>query len=106
MLRLHNIKNFSDTQKILDKCTKYLRGFSPSPELAKGFLAQYVNRKPRTLYRYAPMLRVFMKWYGEEMKDFKVKVPKSLPTYTEDKDIQKLLVAIGNKKTQGIYSTR
>jgi integrase/recombinase XerD len=99
VLRLHNVKNLSDTRKILDKFTKYLGGFPPSPELAKGFLAQYANRKPRTLYRYAQMLRVFMKWYGEEMKDFKVKVPKSLPPYTEDQDIEKLLAAIGNKKT-------
>ena len=33
------------------------------------------------------------------MNDFKVKVPKSLPPYTEDQDIERLLAAIGNKKT-------
>lgn len=71
----------------------------PSPELAKGFLAQYTNRKPRTLYRYAQMIRVFMKWYGEPMDDFKVKVPKTLPPYTEDSEIERLFTAIENKKT-------
>lgn len=99
VLRLHNTKNLSDTRKILDRFVEYLGNFPPSPELAKGFLAQYANRKPRTLYRYAQMLRVFMKWYGEPMNDFKVKVPKSLPPYTEDQDIERLLAAIGNKKT-------
>ena len=47
-----------------------------------------------------------MKWYGEPMDDFKVKVPKSLPPYTEDQDIEKLLSAIGNKKTHKGYIVR
>jgi hypothetical protein len=32
------------------------------------------------------------------MDDFKVKVPKSLPPYTEDSDIEKLFRAIETKK--------
>ena len=40
-----------------------------------------------------------MKWYGEPIEDLKIKIPKSLPTYTEDTDIQKLLKAIEDKKT-------
>ncbi len=99
VLRLHNAKNLSDTNKILARFQKYLNGYPPSPELAKGFLAQYADRKPRTLYRYAQMIRVFMKWYGEPMDDLKVKVPKTLPPYTEDSDIEKLFAAIENKKT-------
>jgi len=58
-----------------------------------------VNRKPRTLSRYAQMLKMFMKWYGEPINDFKVRIPKSLPPYTENDDIAKLLEAVGNKKT-------
>ena len=82
VLRLHNAKNLSDTRKILTRFNQYLNSFPPSPELAKGFLARYVDKKPRTLYRYAQMVRVFMKWYGEPMDDFKVEVPKALPPYT------------------------
>ena len=84
VLRLHNVKNLSDTRKQLAKFKEYLNGFPPSPELAKGFLAQYSNRKPRTLYRYSMMIKMFMRWYGEPIDDFKVKIPKTLPQYTED----------------------
>jgi len=99
VLRLHNAKNLADTRKMLTRYKVYLGDYPPSPELAKGFLAQYADRKARTLYRYAQMLRVFMKWYGEPMEDFKVKVPKSLPPYTEGAEIERLFHAIENKKT-------
>jgi len=73
-LRLHNAKNLSDTRKVLAHfLLEYLNGFPPNPELAKAFLAQYADKKPRTLYRYAQMIKGFMKWYGEPMDDFKVK---------------------------------
>ncbi len=45
------------------------------------------------------MLMVFMKWYGEPMDDFKIKIPKSLPPYTEDAQIEKLFSAIENKRS-------
>lgn len=99
VLRLRNPKNLSDTRKILARFKEHLGGFPPSPELAKGFLAQYANRKPRTLYRYAQAIKMFMKWYGEPMDDFRVKVPRSLPPYTEDSEVERLLSAIQNKKT-------
>ncbi len=83
---------------MLGRFQKHLNSYPPSPELAKGFLAQYSNRAPRTLYRYAQMLRVFMRWYGEPL-DFKVKVQTSLPPYTEDSEIEKLFAAIEHKKT-------
>ena len=97
VLRLHSPKNLSDTRKFLANFNQYLGNYPPSPDLAKSFLAQYSNRKPRTLYRYAQMLRMFMKWYGEPMDDLKVKIPKSLPPYTEDAQIEKLLHAIKTK---------
>ena len=40
-----------------------------------------------------------MKWYGEPMDDLKIKIPKSLPPYTEDAQIEKLIHAIETKKT-------
>jgi len=45
------------------------------------------------------MIKSFMKWYGEPMDNFKVKVPKNLPPYTEDSDIEKLFAAVESKKT-------
>ena len=99
VLRLHNVKNLSDTRKMLTKFKEYLNSYPPSPELAKGFLAQYADRKPRTLYRYAQMIRVFMKWYGEPMDDFRIKVPKTLPSYTKDSEVERLLSAIRNKRS-------
>ncbi|MFC2020023.1 tyrosine-type recombinase/integrase [Chloroflexota bacterium] len=99
VLRLRNVKNLSDTRKMLTRFKQYLNEFPPSPDLAKGFLAQYSDRKPRTLYRYAQMIRVFMKWYGEPLDDFKMKIPRTLPPYTEDNEIESLFSAIENKRS-------
>jgi integrase/recombinase XerD len=100
VLRLHNQKDLSDTRKMIARyLVGYLNGLPPSPETARDFLVQFVNRKPRTLARYAKMIKSFMKWYGEPVDDFKVKVPKSLPPYTDDGDISKLLSAITNKRS-------
>ncbi|UCD54491.1 MAG: tyrosine-type recombinase/integrase, partial [Dehalococcoidia bacterium] len=99
VLRLHAPKNLSDTRKFLGRFKEYLGGYPPSPQLAKAFLVQYSDRKPRTLYRYTQMLKGFMKWYGEPLEDLKIKIPKSLPPYTENSQIEKLLKAIEAKKT-------
>ena len=99
VLRLHNEKNLKDTRRILAEFKDFLNNRKPSGDLAKSYLSQYSNRKPRTLYRYAQMLRVFMKWYGEPMSDFKVKRPKSLPQYIEGSDIEKLFAAIRDKRS-------
>jgi integrase/recombinase XerD len=40
-----------------------------------------------------------MNWYGELLDDVRVRVPKSLPAYAEDTDIEKLLEAIGLKRS-------
>ncbi len=99
VLRLHNAKNLRDTRRMLGLFKEYLNNYPPSPELAKGFLAQYSNKKPRTLYRYAQMIKAFMAWYGEPIDDLKVRIPKTLPGYTEDNDIEKLFQAIENKRS-------
>lgn len=99
VLRVHNTRNLDNERRLLAKLHQYLNGYPPSPELAKGFLSQYTNRKPRTLARYAATIKVFMAWYGEPMDHFRVKVPRTLPPYTEDSDIEKLFHAIENKKT-------
>jgi integrase/recombinase XerD len=91
---------------MLTRFKEYLNDNPPSPDLAKVFLSQFANRKPRTLYRYTQMIRGFVKWYGEPMDDFKVKVPKNMPPYTENSDIEKLFSAIQNKKTHKGCITR
>ena len=98
-LRIRNLRNLDNERRLLAKFRQYLNGFPPSVELAKGFLAQYASRKPRTLARYGATIKAFMKWYGVPMDDFRVKVPKTLPPYTEDSDVDKVRQAIQNKKT-------
>ncbi len=99
LLRLHSPKNLSDTRRMLARFGDYLGGMPPSPETAKGFLSQFASRKPRTLYRYTQMIKAFMKWYGEPINDLRIRVPKTLPPYTEDADVDKVLDAIKAKKT-------
>ena len=77
----------------------FLGQFPPSPELAKGFLARYADYNAHTLYRYTQMITAFMKWYGEPLTDVHIKIPKSLPSYIEDEDIEKLLAVIGDKRS-------
>ncbi|MFC1911852.1 tyrosine-type recombinase/integrase [Chloroflexota bacterium] len=99
VLRLRNKNNLSDTRKILSKLEAFLAECSPTPALAKEFLALYADRKPRTFYRYVQMVKSFMKWYGQSMDEFKVKIPKSLPPYIEDGQIERILNAIASKMT-------
>lgn len=99
VLKLHNTKNLRDTRNILSRYMNHLGSYPPSPELAKSFLAQYVGKKAPTLYRYTQMIKAFMKWYGEPIDDVKIKVPKTLPPYTEDADIEKLLAVIPKKRS-------
>lgn len=40
-----------------------------------------------------------MEWYGEPINDLKLRIPKSLPPYTEDSEIDKLFLAIESKAT-------
>ena len=40
-----------------------------------------------------------MKWYDEPMDDPKVKIPKTLPPYTKDSEIDGLFNAIENKRS-------
>jgi len=99
ILRTRNIRNLDNERRLLDKLHQYLNSYPPSVALAKGFLAQYAGRKPRTLARYGATIKSFMKWYGEPMDDFKVRVPKTIPPYTEDSDVDKVRSAFENKKT-------
>ncbi len=97
-LRHRSTRGIKEAKRILGHFHEYIGEFPPSPELAKAFLAQFTTRKPTTLARYTAILKMFFKWYGEEL-DINIKVPKILPTYVDSKDIEKLLEAIRSKKT-------
>jgi site-specific recombinase XerD len=98
-LRLRNPRNLNDTKRMLERFKSFLGNFPPSAQLAKDFLAQYSTKKPRTLYRYTMMIKPFMKWYGDPISDLKIKIPKSLPSYTPEADIDKLILAIETKRS-------
>jgi integrase len=106
ILRLCDANNLTDTRKILARFSELLGSNQASIELAKFYLYQFTAKKPRTLYRYTRMVRMFMKWYGEPIEDFKVRIPKSISPYTDDADIDKLLDAIENKATHKKIVTR
>jgi integrase/recombinase XerD len=91
-------RGLHEAKRILDHFHSYLGEFPPTPELAKSFLSKFTNRKPTTVARYAAILKMFFKWYGEEL-DIKLRVPKLLPSYVEKSDIEKLLAAIENKRS-------
>ncbi len=97
-LRLRNAKDLNDHRRMLDKFRKNIGDYPPSVALAKSFLSQYTDRKPRTLARYTKMIGGLMKYLGEPL-DITVKVPKSLPEYIKDNDIEKLKTAVKNKKS-------
>jgi integrase/recombinase XerD len=45
------------------------------------------------------MVKAFMTWYGEPLDDLIIKVPKSIPKYTDDSTIDKVRDAIQNKRS-------
>ncbi len=91
-------RGLQEANRILGHFHNYIGAFPPTPELAKSFLSHFKNRKATTIARYAAILKVLFKWYGEEL-DIKVRVPKVLPSYVEKSDIEKLLEAPRSKKS-------
>jgi len=91
-------RGLHESKRILSHFQGFLGEYPPSPELAKSFLSQFIERKPTTIARYAAVLKVFLKWYGEQL-DVKIAVPKTLPSYVEKSDVDKLLEAMRSKKT-------
>jgi integrase/recombinase XerD len=106
VLRVRNARNLDNERRLLARFHQYLNSYPPSPELAKGFLAQYVDRKPRTLARYGATIKSFMQWYGQPVDDFKVRIPRTLPPYTEDSDVDKVRCAFEDKATHKGIITR
>lgn len=91
-------RGLHEAKRILGHFHNYLGEYPPTPELAKSFLATFSNRKPTTIARYVAVLKVFLKWYGEEL-DINIRVPKILPSYVERADIERLLEALRAKRS-------
>ncbi len=96
--RHRSAKGIHEAKRILKHFHNYLGEFPPSPEIAKSFLSTFRDRKPTTIARYAAILKVFLKWYGEEL-DINIRVPKILPSYVEKADVEKLLEAMRAKRS-------
>ena len=105
ILRIMNAKNLKNILNFLTRFKDYLGSYPPSPELAKGFLAQYIGLKPHTWYNYVGEIKRFMSWYGEGVT-LKTKLPKSLPRYHEDRDIEALLAVINTKQSHKLMIPR
>ena len=49
-----------EARRVLRHFRAYVGQYSPSPELAVVFLAQFKDRKPATLYRYGSIIKGFI----------------------------------------------
>jgi len=91
-------KGLYEDRRLLKHVRDFLGEFPPTPEIGKQYLAQFSNRKSATLARYSATLKLFFDWYGEPL-GMKVKVPRKLPNYVEEDDIDRLIEAIKAKET-------
>ena len=98
ILRHRSQDALDEARRVLGHFKAFMGQYPPSPELAVGFLAQFKERKPTTLYRYDAIVKGFMAWYGEKL-EHKIKVPETVPEYIEDADLEKLKEAMRSKKT-------
>jgi len=98
IIRIRNEKNLKTILQFLNRFKTFLGSYPPSSELAKGFLAQYTGAKPHTWYNYVGEIKRFMGWYGEPLK-LKAKLPKTLPDYHEDGEVEALLAVAKSKRT-------
>ncbi|MFC1991458.1 tyrosine-type recombinase/integrase [Chloroflexota bacterium] len=98
-LKIHNQINLKSDIALLDKFREFLGDSRPSPSLAKEFISGYHQRSLSTQARYVATIKGFMGWYGEPIDDVKIKVPKRLPQYVENEQIEKLLSSIRDKKS-------
>jgi len=98
-LKIHNRINLKNDIALLDKFREFLADARPSPSLAREFISGYYQRSLSTQARYTATIKGFMRWYGEPIDDVKIKVPKHLPQYVKNEQIEKLLSSIRDKKS-------
>jgi integrase/recombinase XerD len=97
-IRIMNEKNFKNILQLLARFKNFLGNYPPSVDLVKGFLAQFTGLRPHTWYNYVGEMKRFMAWYGEPLT-LKAKLPKTLPDYHEDADVEALLAIAKTKKS-------
>ena len=91
-----------ESKRLLGHFETFLDSNPPNAELATSFLAQFATLTSNTLYRYHAIINGFMTWYGEPLET-RVKVPKTLPQYVEDADVEKLRNALRlNQSHKGV----
>ena len=91
-------KGLGEARRFLSHFYDFLGQFPPSVELAKKFLSQFANRRPKTFARYVSEVNGFLTWYGEKL-DLKVKIARPLPQYVKDDDVDILKEAMKGKRT-------
>ena len=82
-----------EAKRLLGHFETFLGSNPPASELATSFLARFSALTSNTMYRYHSIINSFMTWYGERLES-KVKVPKTLPQYIEDVEVEKLKDAL------------
>lgn len=97
-LKTQNKVNLRHERSLLSRFETFLEGRPPSTALAKRFIAQFTGA-PATILRYASTVKGFMKFYGDPLDDLKLPRPHQIPSYIEDEDYDKLLVAAGQKRS-------
>ncbi len=95
----HAEKSRYEAKRLLEKFRAFLGQYPPSTELATQFLASFKDRKLNTRARYTFTISAFFRWYSGEKLPFKAKVPKILPQYVPDEDIERLIARIKAKKS-------
>jgi hypothetical protein len=57
----HSSKDaLEEAKRVLTHYHEFLGEFPPTPEIAASYLAQFVDRKTNTLYRYTSIVKTFM----------------------------------------------
>ena len=87
----------------VNKVTEFLTGYVRwanvlSPDSALAYFGRYTERKPNTRARYATYLKGFLGFLGMPW-EVRVKVPRQLPAFVQDQDIERLRACIEDKHT-------
>ncbi|MFC1847935.1 tyrosine-type recombinase/integrase [Chloroflexota bacterium] len=101
-IRHRSAAALKEAKRLLGHFESFLDSNPPTAELATSFLARSGALKSNTLYRYHSIINGFMTWYGERLET-KVRVPKTLPQYIEDVEVEKLKDALRqNQSHKGV----
>jgi integrase/recombinase XerD len=105
--RLRSARGLHEAERVLAHFHNYLGEFPPTGQLAKNFLGQFSQRKATTRARYCSVIGGFMAWYGEPL-GIKIRIPRTLPVYVENTDLNKLVDSMRaqNKKSHKATASR